>query len=249
MFRKRLIPVLLIKDGALVKSRRFADHGYVGDPVNAVRIFGELEADELMVLDIDARAAGRTIDPVLLRDIAAEATMPLSVGGGVRALYQIHELVAGGCEKVVIASQAVADPDFVHLAAREFGSSTISVCIDVRRSAKGHTEVWSENATRASGFTPLHFARLMEEQGAGEIVVQSIDRDGAMQGYDLDLVRRIAEAVAIPVVALAGAASAEDCRQVCAATAASAAASGSAFVYFRQRGAVLINYPPVELRA
>jgi cyclase len=249
MFRKRLIPVLLIKRGALVKSLRFRDHSYVGDPVNAVRIFSALEADELIVLDLDARAEGRTIDRALLADIAAEATMPLSVGGGVRSLYQIHELVAAGCEKVVIASEAVANPDFVYKAVREFGSSTITVCIDVRADANGQERVWSDNAGHASRFDPLHFARLMEEQGAGEIVVQSIERDGSMVGYDLDLVRWIADAVAVPVVALAGAADVEQCQQVCRVTGASAAAAGSAFVYFRKRGEVLIMYPPREQRA
>ncbi|HVR91092.1 MAG TPA: HisA/HisF-related TIM barrel protein [Novosphingobium sp.] len=243
MFRKRLIPVLLIKGGALVKSLRFRDHHYVGDPVNAVRIFSELEADELIVLDIDARAAGRTIDPALLRDIAGEATMPLSVGGGLRSLYQIHELVAAGCEKVVIATEAVANPDFVYKAVREFGSSTIAVCIDVRADTLGHRRVWSDNAGRASRFAPLHFARLMEEQGAGEILLQSIDLDGSMAGYDLNLTRMVADAVTVPVIALAGAGDADDCRRICEISNASAAAAGSAFVYYRNRGEVLITYP------
>ena len=248
MFRKRLTPGLLVKGGALVKSRRFRDHGYVGDPLNAVRIFSAFEADELIVLDIDARAQDQTIDPGLLRDIAAEATMPLCVGGGVRHLYQIHELVAAGCERVVISSEAVADPDFVYQAWREFGSATISVCIDVRANAQGEERVWSENARHASRFDPLHFARLMEEQGAGELIVQSIDRDGTMRGYDRDLTRWIAAAVAIPVVALGGAADAGDCVELCRDSDASAAAAGSAFVYYRQRGAVLINYPTAEQR-
>ena len=249
MFRKRLIPVLLIKGGALVKSLRFRDHCYVGDPVNAVRIFSAFEADELIVLDLDARAEGRTIDPGLLADIAAEATMPLSIGGGVRSLYQIHELVAAGCEKVVIASEAVANPDFVYKAVREFGSSTITVCIDVRVDSHGEERVWSDGAGQVSRFDPLHFAKLMEEQGAGEIIIQSIDRDGTMAGYDLDLVRWVADAVAVPVVALAGADDLEQCLEVCRATGASAAAAGSAFVFFRKRSEVLITYPPRELRA
>lgn len=249
MFRKRLIPVLLIKGGALVKSLRFGDHRYIGDPVNAVRLFSDMGADELIVLDVEARSAKRTIDPALLNDIVQEATMPLNVGGGVRSLYQIHELIAAGCEKVVISSEAVVDPDFVRRAVLEFGSSTIGVCLDVRERANGQPLVWSDNATRASTFEPHHLAKLMEEQGVGEIIIQSIDRDGTMGGFDLDLVQSLAELVAVPVVALGGAANAEDCRRLCSDSVVSAAASGSAFVYHRRRGAVLVSYPAPPSRA
>ena len=150
VYRPRLIPVLLIKGKVLVKSVRFRAHAYIGDPVNAVRLFNDLRADELVVLDIDAYRERRTIDPQLLRDIAEEATMPLSIGGGIRQLDDIRQLISAGAEKVVIGSHAVDEPSFVPDSALELGPSAVSVCLDVRKRLLGPEQVCSRNGTRAS---------------------------------------------------------------------------------------------------
>lgn len=248
MYRRRLIPVLLLQGSALVKSLRFKKHAYVGDPVNATRIFSYFNADELIVLDILASREDRILGKAMLADIAAEARMPLSVGGGIRSLSHIQELISAGVEKVVIGTHAVERPSFVREAALEFGSSAVSVCIDAKRSLLGKEQVRCLNGTRRSRTTPAQFAQQMEEQGAGEIIIQSIDRDGCMIGYDIGLVRAVAESVAVPVVALGGAGNVGDFREVLQEGKASAAAAGSAFVYLKRRGAVLINYPPPEDR-
>lgn len=242
MSQARVIPALLLRHGVLVKSRRFRDHAYVGDPINAIRMFNDFAADELFIIDIGPeRREGRALLDLLAR-VSGFVTAPLAVGGGVASLGRIADLVGAGAEKVVISSRVVEDPAFVSEAAREFGSSTIVVCMDVARDKAGVDRVWSDNGRVASAWRPAEFAERMAGDGAGEIAVQSIDRDGMMQGYDLDLVRSVAAAVPVPVVALGGAATIDHMRAACAAG-ASAVAAGSAFVYFRRRGAVLINYP------
>lgn len=248
MSRARYIPVLLVRGGSLVKSVRFKDHAYIGDPVNAVRIFSEMQADELIVLDIDAYREGRTLSGPLLSDIACEATMPLAVGGGIRTIAQVHDLVSAGVEKVVIGAHAAVEPGFVRAAALEVGSAAVSVCIDVKRTLLGNDRVWTVNGTRRTNWTAVEFARAMQDQGAGEIVVQSIDCDGRMQGYDLALVRAVAESVTVPVVALGGAGKPGDFAAALGQGLASAVAAGSAFVYLRERGCVLINYPQLGER-
>ena len=182
MFRPRIIPVLLLKKDVLVKSRNFRDYSYIGDPINAVRLFNELLADELVFLDIDAYRENRSISLEIVRDIAEEAMMPFSVGGGIRELSRIREIITLGVEKVVIGSYAVENPDFIKQASKEFGSSTITVCIDVKRNFLGKEQVYTLNGTKASGLSPLQFAQLMEEKGAGEIILQSIESDGRMKG-------------------------------------------------------------------
>src|SRR5690242_2706479 len=206
MFRPRIIPVLLLRAGRLVKSQRFGGFRYIGDPLNAVKIFNDLRADELVFLDIMATAANQTISPEFVRRVGEEANMPFAAGGGIRTLQHIREIVGAGAEKVVIGSHAAESPQFIANAAAAFGSSTIVVCIDVKRD-RWHrgARVWTVNATRRTSYEPAAFAMLMEEKGAGELIVQSIDRDGAMDGYDIDLIRAISERVSIPVVALGGA--------------------------------------------
>jgi cyclase len=247
MFRPRLIPVLLVRDKVLVKSVGFDDFTYVGDPINAVRMFDDLAADELVVLAIDEeRKVGHDLLD-LVRSLSSFLTIPLCAGGGVRDLAGVRALCEAGAEKVVIGSRAVEQPDFVSEAAVEFGSSTIAVCIDVRRDERGAAIVCRDRARIASEFEVVSFAELMARKGAGEILVQSVERDGRMCGYDLELIAEVAAAVPIPVVALGGAGTAEHLRQGYEAG-ASALASGSAFTFFRQRGAVLINYPGADER-
>jgi imidazole glycerol-phosphate synthase subunit HisF len=243
MFRPRIIPVLLLKDLALVKSTRFKNHKYLGDPINAVRIFNDLRADEIVFLDIEASKEGRLISPDFVRSVGEESQMPFSVGGGIKSLEDIHSLLSAGAEKVVMNTRAGLDPDFVKEASDAFGASTIVVCIDVKRRLFKGNRAWILNGTRSTKFTPMEFARLMEKNGAGELIVQSIERDGAMGGYDIGLVRSISTAVDVPVVALGGAGCNEDLVDAYRNGRANAMAAGSLFVYQDKRRGVLINYP------
>ncbi len=243
MFRPRVIPVLLLRQGGLVKTVRFGRHAYVGDPINAVRIFNQLDADELVFLDIRASREKRLIPLDFVRDVGEEANMPFAVGGGIRTLEDIRRILSAGAEKVVLGTVAAQDPGFVAEAAEAFGSSTITVCIDVKKKLFGREQAWVLSGTRPTGLAPEEFARRAEARGAGEIIIQSMDRDGTMQGYDLDLVRRVADAVTIPVVALGGAGTAADLVRGHAEGHATAVAAGSLFVFQGPRRGVLINYP------
>jgi len=243
MFRPRVIPVLLLKDRALVKSIQFKDHRYIGDPINATRIFNERKADELIFLDIDASRDNRTISPDLVKSIGEEARMPFAVGGGVRSLNDIELLIREGAEKVVINTQAGLDPGFIKAASNTFGSTTIVVCIDVKMKRFKGRHAWILNGSQATTFDPISFARLMEDNGAGELIVQSIEHDGTMNGYDIELIGSVSDAVGVPVVALGGAGSNEDLIEAYRDGHASALAAGSLFVYQSKRRGVLINYP------
>lgn len=243
MFRPRVIPVLLLRHGALVKTRGFKAPRYIGDPINAVRIFNDLRADEVVFLDILATREGRVVSEGFVREVGEEANMPFAVGGGIRSLESIRTLVGAGAERVVLGSQAAEDPTFVRRAADAFGSSTIVVCMDVKPTLLGRPRVWIRGGTRKVPHAPEDFARLMEEMGAGEIIVQSIPRDGAMEGYDLEGVRRVSDSVSIPVVALGGAGSVEDLGKAFRDGHATGLAAGSLFVFHGPHRGVLINYP------
>jgi Imidazoleglycerol-phosphate synthase len=243
MFRPRIIPVLLLKDLAIVKSVQFKNYKYIGDPINAVRIFNDLEADELVFLDIIASKRKRLISLDFVKAVGEESQMPFCVGGGIRTLQDIKAVVAAGAEKVVLNTSAGRDPQFVKAASDEFGSSTIVVCIDVKRTFLGVEQAWILGGSRSTRFSPLDFAKLMEDQGAGELIVQSIEKDGMMQGYDIGLIRSISQAVSIPVVALGGAGQLEDLVDAYRYGFANGLAAGSLFVYQDKRRGVLINYP------
>jgi len=243
MFRPRVIPVLLLRNGGLVKTQGFGKQRYIGDPINAVRIFNDLRADELVFLDILATRERRVISLDFVRNVGEEANMPFAVGGGIRSLRDIRRILSAGAEKVVINSFAAENPDFIAEAADSFGSSTITVCIDVKKKRIGAPRTWSAGGTRATEYAPEGFAKLAADKGAGEIIVQSISRDGTMEGYDLDLIRRVSEAVTIPVVALGGAGELDHLRQAYHETYASGLAAGSMFVFHGPKRGVLINYP------
>lgn len=243
MFRPRVIPVLLLKNNILVKSISFKDFKYIGDPINAVRLFNDLKADELVFLDITATAEKRTISMDLVKDIGEEANMPFSVGGGIRTIENIKNVINAGAEKVIINSYAIENPDFIKEASDNFGSSTIVVCIDVKKKLFGKKQVWGKNGSKPSGVDPVVFAQQMEKKGAGEIIIQSIEKDGTMTGYDLDLIKSISEAVSIPVVALGGAGSISDLKEAYSQAYANGVAAGSIFVYHGTNRGVLINYP------
>jgi cyclase len=243
MFRPRIIPVLLLKDLALVKSVQFKNYKYIGDPINAVRIFNELEVDELVFLDITASRREQLISLEFVKAVGEESQMPFCVGGGIRTLGDIKTVIAAGAEKVVLNTCAGRNPDFVKAASDEFGSSTIVVCVDVKRTLFGVERAWIAGGSRATRFSPLDFAKLMEDKGAGELIIQSIEKDGTMEGYDIDLIRSISQAVSIPVVALGGAGRNEDLADGYRYGLANALAAGSLFVYQDRGRGVLINYP------
>jgi len=242
MLQPRIIPCLLVKNGGLVKTTRFGAPKYVGDPLNAVRIFNEKEVDELTVLDIDATAQGREPNYALIRDLAVECRMPLCYGGGVTTAEQIQRIVALGVEKVALSAAAIADPQLLERAAERVGRQSIVVVLDVKKVGSRH-ELFTHNGTRPTGVEPAEFAARAERLGAGEIVVNSIDRDGVMKGYDLELLTRVREAMTLPMTALGGAGALKDIAELIGRFGIVGAAAGSLFVFKGVYRAVLINYP------
>ena len=245
MYRPRIIPVLLLKNLGLVKSIRFKKYNYIGDPINAVKIFNELKADELVFLDIEATKQNRLISLDFVRDVGEEANMPFAVGGGVSTLEDIRKLIQAGVEKVVITSAAI-NPGFIELAAKEFGSSTVAVCIDYQKKLFGGVKTWTHSGTKSTNYSPMEFARMMQDAGAGEIILQSMERDGTMVGYDLELLKSISMEVTIPVVALGGAGKMEHFSAAINESHINGLAAGSMFVYQGSNQGVLINYPNIE---
>jgi len=243
MFRPRIIPLLLLQNKGLVKSVRFKNHRYIGDPINAVKIFNDLNADELVFIDILATKEKRCISLDFVKQVGEEANMPFAVGGGISTIKQIQQIIGAGAEKVIINTKAAQNPDFIREAADIFGSSTIVVCMDVKKKFLGKIQTWICSGKQPTGFSPVEFAQLMQEKGIGEIIVQSIENDGAMQGYDIDLIREISESVTIPVVALGGAGNLNHMKSCYSEAYANGLAAGSMFVYHGPRNAVLINYP------
>lgn len=243
MSRARIIPVLLLRGNGLVKTRRFRDPVYVGDPVNAVRIFSEKEADELVVLDIDATREGREPNYELVAEIAGECFMPVAYGGGIGSLAQIRRLIRCGIEKVVINSAAVVSVEIVREASAVFGSQAVVGGIDVRRTLLAGHRVCAVSGTRETRLKPEDHARALVDAGAGEIFLNDIDNDGQMQGYDLALLKKVSGRVDVPVVACGGAGTLEHMKSALSEGGASAVAAGSMFVFQGRRRAVLINYP------
>jgi cyclase len=242
--RPRIIPCLLIHEGGLVKTTRFADPKYVGDPINAVRIFNEKEVDELIVVDIDATSEKREPNYRLIAELANECRMPLCYGGGVRSVEQVERIIGLGVEKVALSSAAVARPQLVSEAARQVGSQSVVVVLDIGRTGlMRRQEVMTHNGKTKTGLDPAAWATRLEELGAGEIVINSIERDGVMQGYDLDLALRIREAISLPMTVLGGAGSLSDIEGLIRSHRIIGAAAGSLFVFKGKYRAVLINYP------
>jgi cyclase len=247
MYRPRVIPVMLLDEqGHAVKTQQFRKRIDLGDPVNAVSLFNAFRVDELVLLDIDASRQRRTTAEHLLADIASEAKMPFSVGGGIRTLDDIRRMLALGAEKVVLSTSAIERPDFVQEAAATFGSSSIMVCLNVKRRFLGKKSVYHAAQSQYESWSPLEFAQLMEEKGAGELIIQSVDNDGMMGGYDAELVESISAQLSVPVIALGGAGNLEHLVQLYARTTVSALAAGSLFVFQDANRGVMINYPNAE---
>ena len=239
--RPRVIPCLQIAGGELVKTHRFKDPLYLGDPINAVKLFNDLECDELIVADIRATLEGRTPDYALIEEFAAEAFMPLTYGGGIRSIDQIGRILAIGIEKVVIGA-AAPDGRLIAEAAAVFGSQSIVVSVDVR-SKLFRQEVCIRSATRGLATAPRDYCLQMQQFGAGELFVQSIDLEGARTGYDIALMKEVSAEVQIPIVACGGAGSLEDIRRLLHSTSVAAAAAGTMFVLHGRHKAPLISYP------
>ncbi|UIJ44430.1 AglZ/HisF2 family acetamidino modification protein [Sphingomonas cannabina] len=248
MLRPRIIPCLLIHEGGLVKTVGFKDPKYVGDPINAVKIFNEKESDELVVLDIDATANGVEPDYAVIAHLAAECRMPLCYGGGVRTAAQAKRIIGLGVEKVAISAAAVERPELIAEIAAEIGRQSVVVVLDVRKKMLGGHELRTRNAKRAHKIDPIAFAQEAARLGAGEIVVNSIDLDGTMKGYDLTLATRVREAVGVPVTFLGGAGSLDDIEALIREVGVVGAAAGSLFVFKGAYRAVLINYPAPDIK-
>ncbi len=247
MLRPRIIPCLLVHDGGLVKTVKFSDPTYVGDPINAVRIFNEKEADELMVIDIDATVNGSEPDYKMITDLAVECRMPLCYGGGVNNADQARHIISIGVEKVAISSAAVASPDCISVISNAVGRQSVVVVIDVKKRKFSNVhDVYIRNGKEKTGLTALDFAETMQKAGAGEIVINSVERDGTMQGYDLALAKQLRERVNIPITFLGGASSLDNIVQLVDTVGPCGAAAGSLFVFKGKYRAVLINYPDPE---
>lgn len=244
MLRPRIIPCLLVKNGGLVKTVGFEEPKYVGDPLNAVRIFNEKEVDELIVVDIDATAQNREPDYKKIAHLAAECRMPLCYGGGVKTPEQVQKIISLGVEKVALSAAAVNTPSLVAKAAEWVGSQSVVVVMDVKKvGLLRRYEVFTHNGTRSTGLDPVAWAKQVEQLGAGEVVLNSIDQDGGMKGYDLDLVERVRQATTLPMTVLGGAGSLSDLEGLIRRFGTIGAAAGSLFVFKGKYRAVLINYP------
>lgn len=243
MLATRLMPCLLMSNGALVKTIRFKDGPYVGDPVNAVRIFNQKEVDELILLDIHATTQNRGIDFDTLEKVVSECFMPICYGGGVRTLEDMRRLYALGIEKVSLGAAAFEVPDLVRQAAAEFGSQAVVVTLDVKKGLLGGYTVRTRGGSCDMKISPSQAARTFEEQGAGELLLYAIDRDGTWSGFDLKLVESVSQVARVPVVAAGGAGSLEDIKAAVKQAGASAVAVGSMAVFQGKDLGVLIKFP------
>lgn len=243
MLKKRVIPVLLLQNGGLVKGEKFKKHKYVGDPINAVRIFNEKEVDELAFVDISAGMNMKEPDYELIEDMASEAFMPIAYGGGVRRVDQVEKLFRLGVEKVIINSEFYKNPNLIKECSQIAGAQSIAVAVDVKKSLLGRYEVYINNGTQKTGLNPVEYALKAQLYGAGEILLTAIDREGQGQGLDLDLIKQVIAVLAIPVIAQGGMGHLEHIKQAVKVAGASAVAAGSFFTFHGKHKAVLLTYP------
>jgi cyclase len=244
MLRPRIIPFLLVHNGGLVKTVRFANPKYVGDPINAVRIFNEKEVDELIVADIDASVLGYEPNYTMIANLAAECRMPLCYAGGVKTPEQVERIISLGVEKVALSSAAIQMPELIAESARRVGNQSIVVVLDVKKTGMlRQYKLFTHNGMHATGLNPSDFARKAEALGAGEILVNAIEQDGMMTGYDLTLIEQIREAVSLPLSVLGGAGTLADLHDLIRRYRIIGAAAGSLFVLKGKYRAVLIQYP------
>ena len=243
MLKVRVIPTLLLQNESLVKTVRFKKPGYIGDPINTVRIFNELEVDELVFLDITATNEQRTPNYKILHEIANECFMPLSYGGGITSLDQAKTIFSIGFEKIVLNSAVHFDSDLIGQIAEIYGNQAVIISIDVKKNLWGKYEVWSHAGKQNTNKNPVEWAKEVEQLGAGELLLTSIDREGAWTGFDIGLVRKVTDKVSIPVIAHGGAGTIEHICEVVKQGKSSAVALGSMVVYQQKGYGVLVNFP------
>ena len=246
MLRDRVIPCLLLRGSGFVKTRKFKEPRYIGDAINALRIFNDKGADEIVVVDIDASTKGYPPRLDMITSFADELFMPLTYGGGLTTLDQITEVIGTGVEKVALNSRNAADLELVRTASARFGAQSVVGVVDVQRPRFGKPRVVCRSATEKMSPSPVDHAIALERAGAGEILLQAVHRDGTRKGYDLELVRQVVDAVSVPVVALGGAHGVDDLARVVVEGGAAAAAAGSMFVFHGELDGVLINIPSEE---
>lgn len=247
MLYPRIIPCLLVHNKGLVKTTRFKDPKYIGDPINAVKIFNEKEVDELIVIDIDASRLGKEPDYQMIQNIATECRMPLCYGGGIKTVEQAQRIFSLGVEKIAISSLAVEQPELIAEISERVGNQSVVVVMDVKKnSINGRYEIFTYNGTIATGLNPEIFAVEMQKLGIGEIVINSIDQDGVMKGYDLNLISKIRDVVSLPLTAIGGAGSLDDIGSAIKEHGIIGVSAGSLFVFKGKFRAVLINYPTFD---
>ena len=245
MLRSRIIPCLLVHRGGLIKTVGFREPKYVGDPINAVKIFNEKEVDELMVLDIDATVHGKEPDFKMIEDLAAECRMPLCYGGGIKNEKQAAHIISLGVEKVALSSALIRNPTLASSISAIIGKQSLVLVLDIKKSILGRYFVYTHNGSKNTKLDPFQLASDVARHGVGEIVINSIDRDGHMNGYDVDLADQMRRAVDTPMTVLGGAGSLDDIRNLIERFGIIGAAAGSIFVFKGRYRAVLINYPTV----
>jgi cyclase len=243
MLRSRIIPSLLLHDKGLVKTVNFKSPKYVGDPINAVRIFNEKEVDELAIFDIDATMLNRDPDYVLIEKLANQSRMPICYGGGVKTVEQAQKIFGLGIEKIALSSAVIKNPQLVKQIADRVGSQSVIVVLDIKKKLLGGYEIYTHNGKKETGINPMNFAKELEHLGAGELIINSIDQDGVMKGYDMNLIDKIVETISIPLTVLGGAGSINDMEKVMDKHGVIGLAAGSLFVFKGPYKAVLINYP------
>jgi cyclase len=248
MSQVRIIPVLLLKEGGLYKTIRFRKDSYVGDPINTVKIFNEKEADELVLLDYRATLDKRSTDFKKIAEIAGEAFMPMAYGGGIGSLDQAKMVFDGGFEKVVLNTVLFSRLSLLEEIGNIYGAQSVVASIDVKKNFFGKQKVYSVSATKKSDLEPVEWAKTLESAGAGEIFLNSVDRDGTWAGYDLPLIKAVSSAVKIPLIACGGASGMGDFEKAVREGGASAVAAGSLFVYQRKGMGVLVNFPTQKLK-
>ena len=248
MLHPRIIPCLLISDNGLVKTKQFKEKKYVGDPINAIRIFNEKKSDELIVLDIDATTKEIEIDLEKIKKFAAECRMPLCYGGGIKTVEQAKSIISLGVEKVAISSIAIEDQSIIEEMAREIGSQSVVVVLDVKKNMFGKYTIFTHNGTKKTGIELKEMIEIVQKSGAGEVVINSIQNDGMMEGYDLQLAKSLKDMISIPLTIIGGAGSYDDLRNLISSCGIVGAAAGSLFVFKGIYRAVLINYPDQDLK-
>jgi cyclase len=246
MLQKRVIPCLLLHKGGLYKTQKFKKPTYIGDPINAIKIFNEKEVDELMFVDIDATTQNKEPNYKMIEDIASECFMPLCYGGGVKNIEQMKKIYALGVEKISLSSSAVLNPELIKEAASIFGNQSVIVTVDVKKDFWGKKKVFINNGVKNTKLDVIEFIKKVENLGAGEIVVNSVDHDGEMNGYDIELLKEIKQNAKVPIIALGGAGNLNHIKEAFEIAKVDAVACGSMFVYQGPLRGVLISYPPYQ---